>query len=70
LSLTVPQATYLAWIDARAIDATNPLPIFEEMGVGLSDGREFGFPGYLRLNFGCRRAVLEEALDRLSPLAG
>jgi cystathionine beta-lyase len=70
LSLTLPQATYLAWIDARAIDATNPLPIFEEMGVGLSDGREFGFPGYLRLNFGCRRAVLEEALDRLSPLKG
>jgi len=67
LKLTVPEATYLAWIDARAIDATNPLPAFEAQGVGLSDGRDFGFPGYLRLNFGCRRAILNEALRRLAP---
>ncbi|MGZ8217333.1 MalY/PatB family protein, partial [Methylomagnum sp.] len=58
LKLTVPEATYLAWIDARAIDAVNPLPQFEAVGVGLSDGRDFGFPGYVRINFGCRRAVL------------
>jgi cystathionine beta-lyase len=63
-----PEATYLAWIDARAIDPANPLPRFEALGVGLSDGREFGLPGYLRLNFGCRRALLEEALRRLEPL--
>jgi cystathionine beta-lyase len=66
--LTVPEATYLAWIDARAIDADNPLPAFEALGVGLSDGRDFGVPGYLRLNFGCRRALLKEALQRLAPL--
>lgn len=68
LKLTVPEATYLAWIDARAIDPVNPLPQFEALGVGLSDGRDFGFPGYLRLNFGCRRALLTQALDRLMPL--
>lgn len=68
LKLTVPEATYLAWIDARAIDPVNPLPRFEALGVGLSDGRDFGFPGYLRLNFGCRRALIEEALIRLAPL--
>lgn len=68
LKLTVPEATYLAWIDARAIDPVNPLPAFEALGVGLSDGRDFGFPGYLRLNFGCRRALLQEALQRMTPL--
>ncbi len=68
LRLTVPEATYLAWIDARAIDEDNPLPIFESLGLGLSDGRDFGLPGYARLNFGCPRALLEEALRRLAPL--
>lgn len=68
LKLTVPEATYLAWIDARAIDPVNPLPHFEALGVGLSDGRDFGFPGYVRLNFGCRRALLTAALDRMKPL--
>jgi len=68
LKLTVPEATYLAWIDARAIDPVNPLPHFEALGVGLSDGRDFGFPGYVRLNFGCRRALLRDALERLRPL--
>lgn len=68
LACSLPEATYLAWIDARAIDAENPLPAFEELGVGLSDGRDFGAPGFVRLNFGCRRAVLEEALRRMRPL--
>lgn len=63
-----PEATYLAWIDARGIDPENPLPQFEALGVGLSDGRDFGLPGYVRLNFGCRRALLEEGLRRLEPL--
>lgn len=68
LRLNVPEATYLAWIDARAIDAQHPLPVFEALGVGLSDGRDFGLPGFVRLNFGCQRAVLAEALRRLEPL--
>lgn len=68
LKLTVPEATYLAWIDARAIDPGNPLPQFEAAGLGLSDGRDFGFPGYLRLNFGCPRGLLEQALERMEVL--
>ena len=68
LDCCLPEATYLAWIDARAIEAEHPLPAFEALGVGLSDGRDFGSPGFVRLNFGCRRAVLEEALRRMQPL--
>ena len=36
-----------------------------QRGLGLSDGRDFGAPGYLRLNFGCSRATLAEACLRL-----
>lgn len=59
------EATYLAWIDARSIDEKFPGRVFEKYGVGFSEGSDFGQPGFLRLNFGCRRALLEEALDRM-----
>ena len=59
------ESTYLAWIDARSIDAKLPARFFEKAGVGLSEGSEFGSPGFIRLNFGCPRSLLEEALDRM-----
>jgi cystathionine beta-lyase len=33
--------------------------------LGLSEGADFGAPGWLRLNFGCPRSTLDEALHRL-----
>jgi len=33
--------------------------------VGLSDGRDFDAPGFLRLNLGCSRELLVEALSRM-----
>ena len=63
LSMTHVEATYLAWIDARPME--NPAHFFEKKGVGLSDGKDFGFPGFVRLNFGCPRSRLEEALGRM-----
>jgi cystathionine beta-lyase len=60
-----PEATYLAWIDARGLNDPDPAAFFESAGVGLSDGRDFGAAGYVRLNFGCRRALLEDALARM-----
>ena len=60
------EATYLAWLDARALGLPNACKFFEEHGVGLSDGVPFGAaPGFLRLNFGCPRAQLDEALSRM-----
>jgi len=61
----LPEATYLAWIDARELDVPDPAAFFEAAGVGLSDGRDFGAEGYLRLNFGCRRSLLQEGLERM-----
>ena len=60
-----PSATYLLWIDARKLETDNPHRFFEENGVGLSDGSDFGAPGFLRLNLGCSRNLLDQALDRM-----
>lgn len=60
------EATYLAWIDVRSVNLKKPVSFFENAGLGFQDGIEFDGPGFVRLNFGCRRALLEEALKRLS----
>lgn len=65
LSMSPVEATYLAWIDARQAGLEKPALFFEERGVGLSDGAEFGLPGFVRLNFGCPRPLLAEALRRM-----
>jgi cysteine-S-conjugate beta-lyase len=59
------EATYLAWIDTRAAEIGNPGEFFEAAGVGLSDGGQFGGPGFVRLNFGCPRPILQQALGRM-----
>lgn len=62
------EATYLAWLNVSALGLEDPVAHFETHGVGLSDGRFFGAtPGhYVRLNFGCPRATLDEALRRMA----
>ncbi len=60
------EATYLSWIDARALPIDNAAEFLEEAGVGLYDGALFGAPGFLRLNFACPRSLLEQALERIS----
>jgi cystathionine beta-lyase len=65
LDMAPVEATYLAWIDARALGLENPARHFEAHGLGLSDGTDFGAPGFVRLNFGTQRALLEEAMQRL-----
>jgi len=66
LSMHSVEATYLAWIDTRPTGLKDPATFFENAGVGLSDGKYFGEPGFLRLNFGCPRVILKEALGRMS----
>ena len=64
------EATYLAWLDCRgaAITGTEPCEFFlEQAKVGLSDGATFGEDGrgFVRLNFACPRAMLEDGLSRM-----
>lgn len=65
LSMTHVEATYLAWIDTRGTGIKDPVRFLEDAGVGLSDGADFGAPGFVRLNFGCSRILLVEALRRM-----
>ena len=58
------EATYLAWIDCSGM--ANAADRFLERGVAVYQGTQFGEPGFIRLNFGTQRRVLEEALRRIS----
>lgn len=64
-----PEGTYLAWLDCRQTSINgNPYKFFlEKARVALVDGEVFGKggSGFVRLNFGCPRFVLEEALERM-----
>ena len=61
------EATYLLWMNVSGLGIPDPVAHFERHGVGLSDGAPFGArPGtHLRLNFGCPRATLIEAVRRV-----
>ena len=61
------EATYLAWLNVSALGLADPARHFEKHGAGLSDGAYFGSPKgrHVRLNFGCPRAALAEALRRM-----
>lgn len=58
-------ATYLAWVDASELPVDNPHAFFEQAGVGLSPGADFGDAKFVRINFGCHRDLLNKALDRM-----
>jgi cystathionine beta-lyase len=64
-----PEGTYLAWLDCRQAGIPdNPHEFFlQEARVALNDGSAFGRggEGFVRLNFGCPRATLTEALERM-----
>ncbi|MCX8086089.1 MAG: PatB family C-S lyase [Rhodocyclaceae bacterium] len=70
LFTTRVEASFLAWIDCRDLGLEHPAAFFEAAGVGLADGAAFGpgqaFAQFVRLNFGTRRELLDEALARLA----
>lgn len=66
-----PDASFLVWLDARELDAKlGGVHRFfvERAGVNLYDGRVYGpgGEGFIRLNVGCPRSVLAEALERMA----
>lgn len=71
VAMSAPQATYLAWLDLRRAEglvhaSVSPQQaLLEAAKVALSDGADFGRPGFVRLNFGTTAAQLDEALGRL-----
>lgn len=68
--MAAPEATYLAWLDFRGAGlGADPHAFFlEHAGVALNQAAPFGpgSEGFTRLNFGCPRARLVEALERMA----
>lgn len=68
-----PQASYLAWLDLRALPwGDDPAAsLVASARVALGHGPEFGRQGtgYARLNFGCSEETVREALRRLGEVA-
>lgn len=67
--MTMPEATYLAWLDCREAGLGGNATAFflEHARVALSPGESFGRggEGFVRLNFGCPQALLSEGLERM-----
>lgn len=65
---TVPEATYLAWIDVRQVAASSEElqnALVKVGKVGIMPGETYGGSRHLRMNLGCPRAKLEEGLRRM-----
>ncbi len=64
-----PEGTYLAWLDCRqaGIPCAPGQFFLRQAHVALNEGHTFGKggEGFVRLNFGCPRATLRSALERM-----
>lgn len=68
---SIPEATYLAWVDVSAyIDTNQNLSLFfaNNAGVLLEGGNMFvqNSDGFIRLNLACPRSILQLGLDRIT----
>ncbi|MFZ9481440.1 MAG: MalY/PatB family protein [Ilumatobacteraceae bacterium] len=69
IEVSLPAATYLAWLDCRALSlGDDPSLAFAECGVQLSEGPTFGPEGFgrTRLNFATSTEVLTEIVTRMA----
>jgi cystathionine beta-lyase len=70
----LPEASYLAWLDFSAYGLTHEQlkdKLINEARVALNDGITFGGDAYqccFRLNLGCPRAMLLDALRRIASI--
>lgn len=65
-----PQASFLVWLDCRGLGLAHDelINLFvNKARLALNDGAMFGKEGsgYMRLNVGCPRAILKQALEQL-----
>ncbi|MBN2659929.1 MAG: cystathionine beta-lyase, partial [Tannerellaceae bacterium] len=65
-----PQASFLIWLDCKELGLSQSelVKLFrDKAGLALNDGTIFGKEGegFMRLNIGCPRSVIEESLNRL-----
>ncbi|MDR0686307.1 MAG: PatB family C-S lyase [Dysgonamonadaceae bacterium] len=70
IHVVIPQASFLVWLDCRELRLPQRelVSLFvNEARLALNDGEMFGVEGrgFMRLNVGCSRIVLRQAMERL-----
>ncbi len=68
LKVCCSEATYLAWVDIRPTGMTSDemeRMLIEKAKVRINSGAMYHGEGYIRINYACPRARLEEALNRI-----
>jgi len=70
IKMTKPEGTYLAWLDCNDVEIKGKQSDFfkDTAGVVMNDGAWFGKggEGFVRLNFGCPRTILEAGLRKMA----
>ncbi|MBU0688311.1 MAG: pyridoxal phosphate-dependent aminotransferase [Gammaproteobacteria bacterium] len=71
IKMVEPQGTYLLWLDCREMGMSDKqLKDFfvQKAGVGMSPGAMFGTDGsgYMRMNIGAPRSLINQALENIS----
>ncbi len=66
----IPQASFLLWLDCRELNLSQPelIDLFvKKAKLALNSGCMFGSEGvgYMRMNIGCSRKIIEQALENL-----
>ncbi|GHT88362.1 cystathionine beta-lyase [Bacteroidia bacterium] len=74
IKVFIPEASFLVWLDCRelGLNQKNLNALFvNEAGLALNDGEMFGKEGigFMRMNVGCSRAILEQAMDNLKNIS-
>ncbi len=60
------EGTYLLWLDCGKLGMEDPAEFFlKNAHVLVSSGKIYGYQRYVRFNYACPRAQLEEAIDRM-----
>jgi cystathionine beta-lyase len=70
IKVSVAEATFLLWLDCRALNLTEAELhqfFYHKANVALSRGTDFGpgGEGFMRMNIGCPRSVVEQALRQI-----
>ena len=71
ISMLKPQASYLIFLDCRKLNLSQEALVnlfVDKAHLALNDGTMFGQEGkgFMRLNVGCPRSILKQALEQLA----
>lgn len=75
IKAVMPEASFLIWLDCRSLGLSQAelmSRFSDDAGIILNDGISYGTggEGFVRMNVGCPRSVVEEALSRIRKTFG